>query len=85
MKIDKTRKLLSCIRCSIKRWDLFSDIKVENGARCKFPSLDVERRWSSTFEMVQSGYYACRELYAVAAREEDLVEHMVSESEWKAR
>lgn len=82
-KLEKVRRLLSSIRCSVKRRALFNDIKVEMGVRCELPGLDVETRWSSTFDMIRKCFAARRVLTAMVSREEELEDLLVSESEWK--
>jgi len=47
------RKLISSIRCSTKRRDMFDSLKKEMGScYATIPCLDVEARWSSTYQML---------------------------------
>lgn len=47
------RSLLSSVRPSVKRRDLFETVKVELGiTNVQIPGLDVETRWSSTSDML---------------------------------
>lgn len=80
--VGKIRKLLSFIRCSIKRWDTYNNAWIELGMKCELPSLDVEIMWPPTFQMNRKSYEARSVLSAVAAREKDVSSLMVSESEW---
>lgn len=82
--ISKIRALLSTLRSSVKRRDLFNEVKTELGLKYELPSLDCETRWSSTFEMISDAFKCRRVLNAVVMRSEDLETFSVSTSEWVA-
>lgn len=82
-KITKIRKLIGCLQCSVKRKDVFNDVKVELGLRLELPGLDVDTRWSFTFNMIRKRYAASRVPSAVVTRQENLADLLVSESKWR--
>ena len=51
--IFSIHKLSSMITCSVKIRDVFESVQKFFGVPCELRSLDVEARWSSTFEMIK--------------------------------
>lgn len=75
-KIDKIQKFLRCTRCSIKKRDLFNVMGVRLVIRCKLTIVDVETRFSATFEMIQKRFLARHVLSAAVLREKDVEKFM---------
>lgn len=82
-KIKKIRMLLSGMRSSVKRRDLFDKCRKELDVECQLPNLDSETRWSSTFIMIKRAFAARRVLNAVVSRVEAMGDMTVTEMEWK--
>lgn len=82
-QITKIRAILSSLRCSVKRRDVFEEVCLELGQRVSLPCLDCETRWSSTFEMIKKSFNIRRVINATASRIEELSSSLVTEAEWK--
>lgn len=76
------RALLSAIRCSVKRRDLYEITEKQLGLTVSLPSLDVETRWSSTFTMICSAHKAHPIFNSITARNNNLRQYAVSETHW---
>lgn len=50
--IHQIRKLISAVRSSVKRRDLYEKTKIQMGLTIPLPCLAVRTRWSSTYKMV---------------------------------
>lgn len=59
IQIGKIRAVINSIRPSVKRRDIFNDIRVELGDMSDLPCMDCETRWCSTFTMIKKAF-SCR-------------------------
>lgn len=63
--IETTRHIVSAMRASVKRRDLFESLRKEINLTCDLSNLDHETRWSSTFVLIKSALCGRRALEAV--------------------
>lgn len=73
-EIVETISVLNSIRTSIKRRDMFEFVCGEIDIKQDLPSLDVETRWSSTFNMIKKKCSCLRAVNATINRMLDLVD-----------
>lgn len=58
LKTDSVRGLLSSIRSSVKRLDMYESIQNSVGIHHELLCLDARTRWFSTFDMIHQSYMA---------------------------
>lgn len=75
--------MICAIRCSVKRRDLFESTQKHLNVSVPFPVLDIETRWSSTFNMVSSAYKAKRVFKKITDTAPDLKDYSITEAEWE--
>lgn len=72
------------MRSSVKRIDMSHKLKIELGLQSlSMPGLDVEKRWSSTFNMVKPSYESQRTFSAICSQIEKLQDMHALEHEWR--
>lgn len=81
-QIAAVRNLVHACRCSVKRRDRFEEIKKVVGVNATLPCLDVETRWSSTFEMVHSATKAKLVFNAMCEQTPELSQYKISDFDW---
>lgn len=79
--IGKIRSLLSILRSSTEKKDLYNDVKVEVGLMFELPSLDFKTRSLFTFHTMSDAFRCRRTLKAVVPRSEELELFYLSESD----
>lgn len=82
-EIREIRSALSRIRTSVKRRDVFECVRSEMDIKQELPSLDVDTRWSSTFNMIKKMYSCRRAINATINRIIDLSDISISEGTWE--
>lgn len=81
--ISQIRALLSAIRSSVKRRDIFETTQRQLGLTVGMPSLDVPTRWSSTFTMIRGAYRARSVLNSITTKVNDLRSFAVPNEVWE--
>lgn len=77
------RSLLSSIRCSVKRRDLYESTQKQLEITVTMPSLDVETRWSSTFHTITKTKKARPILKSIKTRNTDSKSFAISVNDWQ--
>lgn len=74
---------MNSLRSSVKRREIYDQVCVELGLSHELPSLDVDTRWYSRFQMVLKSYKARRVINSVVNRIPELDEIYISEIQCK--
>lgn len=67
-KVTRMRTLLTSLRSSVRRRDVFRSVCEEIRCRVDIPGFNVETRCSSTFSMLQTAYICMRVLEGLVER-----------------
>lgn len=82
-KMERIRSVLNSLRSSVKRGEIFGEVRVELGVAVELPPMDTEKRWTSTFNMIRKAYAVRSVINTVVNRANELLEQNITEAEWK--
>ncbi len=82
-KISSIRKFVASVKTSVERRDAFQNFKISlKMGHVTIPSLHVDMRWSSTFDMIEKARKARRVLNAMCVSYADLGAIRITDHEW---
>lgn len=82
-EISTITSLISSVRASVRRNDLFDSSRIEVSDDAKLPVLDVDTRWSSTFRIIKEAFTGRLIFTAVCNRIHELALFNFPEVDWE--